>query len=71
MVLKGNLRALPKLSIDKKMEDLIMMIFSKQMGKWDMELGEMINKVVDNKEHSDVFKTTTMYFFLKDFKLSK
>lgn len=39
----------PKLSIDKKMEGLIMPIFAKRMGEWDSSLGKMINSVVEKK----------------------
>ena len=71
MVEKGSLKVYPNLSIDKKMEDLIMMIFSKRMGKWDRELGEMLSKVTEDKDHSRIFKGTTMYFFLRDFLIPK
>lgn len=71
MVLKGDLKVKPKLSVDQKMEDLIMIIFAKRMGKWDKELGSMINTVVEKKEHSDIFKTTVMYYFYRDFDVSK
>ena len=45
-VKKGSLLNEPKISTDDKMQDLILPIFSKRMGKWGKDLGQMINTVV-------------------------
>ena len=68
---KSSLTNEPTVSTNEKMQDLIMPIFSKRMGKWGRDLGQMINTVVEKKDHSDLFKATVMYYFYKDFDLSK
>ena len=58
-------------STDKKLQKLMVTLFSKQMGSWNKELGEEINKVMESGEHPLLLKSTLLYYFFSSFNISK
>ena len=67
---KGKLAELT-VSTDKKLQKLMVNIFSKQMGSWRKELGSEINLVLESDEHSPLLKATLLFYFLASFDISQ
>ena len=45
--------------------------FAKNMGEGDQSLGYLVNTAVMNNSHSKIFKSVIMYFFYKDYDVTK
>ena len=67
---KGKLAGLA-VSTDKKLQKLMVNIFSKQMGSWRKELGREVNLVLESEEHSPLLKATLLFYSLSSFDISQ
>ena len=59
------------ISADKKLQKLMVTLFSKQMGSWKRELGREINLALESEEHSPLLKATLLFYFFRSFDISK
>ena len=69
--LSGKDKTVLSVSVNKKMKDFIIPIFTRGLGKWSKKVGELMNQACNKSEHSKQFKSTILYFFLKDLDVSK
>ena len=58
-------------STDKKLQKMMAILFSKQMGSWRQELGREINLVLESGEYSTLLKATLLFYFFCSFDISK
>ena len=58
-------------STDKKLQKLMMTLFSKQMGSWKKEIGREINLVLKSEQYPSLLKATLLFYFFKSFDISK
>ena len=58
-------------STDKKLQKLMVTLFSKQMGSWKKELGRELNLALESGEYSPLLKSTLLYYFFKSFDISR
>ena len=50
---------------DEQLQDLILPIFCMGIGEWGLQLGNKINSIILKQNHSDIFKSTLIYFFYR------
>ena len=58
-------------STDKKLQKLMVALFSKQMGSWKKELGRKVSLILESGEYSPLLKSTMLYYFFSSFDISK
>ena len=58
-------------STDKKLQKLMVTLFSKQMGSWKKELGGEINRVLESGQHPSLLKATLLFHFFRSFDVSE
>ena len=58
-------------STDKKLQKLMVTLFSKQMGSWKKELGRKMSLALESGEYSPLLKSTLLYYFFKSFDISR
>ena len=58
-------------STDKKLQKLMVTLFRMQMGSWKRELGKEIDLVQKSGEYPPLLKSTLLYYFYKNFDISK
>ena len=58
-------------STDKKLQKLMVTLFSKQMGSWKKELGGEINRVLESGQHPSLLKATLLFHFFRSFDISE
>ena len=59
------------ISIDKKLQKLMVTLFSKQMGSWRKELGREISQILESEEHPPLLKATLLFYFFNSFDISR
>ena len=58
-------------STDKKLQKMMVTLFSKQMGSWRKELGREINLVLESEQYPPLLKATLLYYFFNSFDISQ